>query len=64
MDFGEKSRMICASDGWGVIFWFACFLCSCSLRNASMNGIRVRMAVSSLYTPSVRQGMDTEKYLW
>jgi hypothetical protein len=41
MDLGVRSRWTSSVDfGWGSLF-------SCCARKASMNGVRVRMAVSS-----------------
>jgi hypothetical protein len=42
---------------------FALLLRSCSFLKASIKGVRVRMDVSSLYTPSVHRDRDTEKDL-
>ena len=58
MDLGDRSRWTLSTDcGLRLSASFCCFL------NASMNGIRVRIAVNSVYTPSVLVAAVTEKHL-
>jgi len=57
MDFGDKSLSTVSVDtGFSSLF-------SCCFLNASMNGVRVRIAVSSEYTPSVERLTAAEKHL-
>jgi hypothetical protein len=48
---------------WSTGFGLRLSASSCCFLSASMNGIRVRMAVSSVYTPSVRVAAVAEKPL-